>query len=512
MGRPLGLAVALIAGFLIFYFNTVTPRPAPLDAPAADFSASRAMVDIRAMGSTPHVLGSPEDAEVRDYLVARMTALGLSPHVEHGASFEAHGSVVSGGAVDNVIGVLPGRDRNAPALAFMAHHDSVRGSPGAADDTAGVASALEMIRAIETKGTPDRDVMLVITDGEEAGLLGARAFFEQSPLAAHVGYVINMETRGGGGLVQMFETASDNGGDIGLYRRTAERPQSNALTVFVYKHMQNDTDFTVAKAHGKVGLNYAFIGRQFDYHSPSSTPDVLDQGSLQHMGSQILPTAEALAFGPLPARAPDVIYGNVPGGLTLVYPAWGGWLVLIGAGGLIALGAWRARTRDEFVFADMARGMGASLYVLFAGVAVLELVRRATGVGAGWMPYRPILARFPLFELMMLAAALGVVIAASTFSNKGGRTRWITAGAALVAGIGACLFGGLDTIGLGAGVIGAVLGVASFGAPGKVAGSWTGLLVAALIFAGVAQAFAPTAYLRIITPLSPYDNALHRRR
>jgi hypothetical protein len=501
MGRPLGLAVALIAGFLIFYFGAVTPRPAPLDAPAADFSAGRAMVDVRAMGSTSHPLGSPADARVRDYLMARMTALGLSPRLEHGAAFESSRALVSGGAVDNVIGVLPGRDRTAPALALMAHHDSVRGSPGAADDTAGVASALELIRAIETKGTPDRDVMLVITDGEEAGLLGARAFFEDSPVAAHVGYVINMATRGGGGLTQMFETAPGNGGDIALYRRTADHARSNALTVFVYQHMRNDTDFTVAKAHGKAGLNYAFIGREFDYHSLSSTPAALDQGSLQHMGSQILPTAVALAFGPLPARAPDVIYADVPGGLTLVYPAWGGWLLLIAAAGLIGMGAWRARLRGEFATADLARGLGAGLYGLFAAVAALELARRATGVGSGWMAYRPILARFPLFEAMMLAAALGAVVAAAAFSNRRGRSRWIAAVAPLAAGAAASLFGGFDLLGLIAGVGGAVLDVASFGAPAKVSGSWTGVLVMALILATVGQALAPTAGFVLAWPL-----------
>ena len=322
--------------------------------------------------------------------------LGLSPQVQHGVAFEGRGRFISGGAIDNVIGILPGRDRNAPALAFMAHHDSVHGSPGAADDTAGVASALEMIRAIKTKGVPDRDVMLVITDGEEAGLLGARAFFEDSPLAAHVGYIINMETRGGGGRVQMFETADQDGGDIALYRRTAVMPQSNALTVFVYQHLPNDTDFTIAKQHGKVGLNYAFIGRQFDYHSPSSTPAALDIGSLQHMGQQVLPTATALAFGPLPARAPDAVYGNTLGSWTPQYPAWGGWIVLLAAAALI--GAGRAAARASAVSLtrlDIAQGMGASLYILTASTAALELVRRATGVGAGWMGFRPILARFP---------------------------------------------------------------------------------------------------------------------
>jgi hypothetical protein len=458
MGRVVALVGAMVAGFVLFYVQSVTPRPAPVSAAADAFSAGRAMIDVRAMGAIPHPLGSPANAAVRDDLIARMTALGLSPRVQHGKAFEVYGPVLGGGAVDNVIGVLPGRDRTLPALVLMAHHDSVPGSPGAADDTAGVASALEIVRAIEARGTPLRDVMVVITDGEEAGLLGARAFFD-GPLAARAGYIINMETRGGGGLATMFETGEGNGQDIALYRRTAWRPDSNALSVFVYRHLPNDTDFTVAKQHGKVGLNYAFIGRQFDYHSPSSTPAALDQGSLQHMGGQILPTAEALAFGPLPGRAPDVVYGNLIGAVTPAYATGFGWVILAVAAALIALGAVRAQRRGAFAARDVAGGVGASLYGLAIGGVLLALLRFATGVGDGWLGYRPILARFALFEAMMLAAAIAAVLATAALAARG-RTR--------LAGL---------------------------------CGSWVGLLIPALL-AGVAlQIVAPTAAYVVAWPL-----------
>jgi hypothetical protein len=500
MPRLLALAGALIAGFVIFYGDSVTPEPASPDAPASAFSAGRAMADIRAMGSAPHALGSPADAKVRDYLMARMRGLGLSPRVQRGPSFAVRGAYISGGTVDNVIGVLPGHDRRAPAVALMAHHDSVPGSPGAADDTAGVASALEMIRAIKTRGVPARDVVLVITDGEEAGLLGARAFFAEDPLAAHVGYVINMEARGGGGRALMFETGPSNGGDIALYRRTARQPDSNALMVLVYERLPNDTDFTVAKQHGKVGLNYAFIGRQFDYHSPSSTPEALDVGSLQHMGAEILPTATALAFGPLPARAPDVAYADLLFGIIPAYPAWIGWIALLAAAGSLAYGAARASRQKTFSASDLARGVGASLYVIAVSGAVLELTRRATGVGSGWISYRPILARFATFELMMLVASLGAVLAAAAFAGRG-RARWAAAGLALVAGLASSLFGDPDPVGLVFGVVGAFVGALTFGAPARAPGSWTGLLITALIAAVAVQVAAPTAAYVLAWPL-----------
>ena len=499
MGRVIALIGALVGGFALFYVQSVTPRPAPAAAPADAFSAERAMVDVRAMGAAPHPLGSPANDRVRDYLIARMTALGLQPRVQHGTAFEVDPPEIGGGAVNNVIGVLPGRDPGLPALALMAHHDSVPGSPGAADDTAGVASALEIVRAIKARGAPLRDVMVVITDGEEAGLLGARVFFD-SPLAARAGYIINMDTRGGGGLATMFETGDGDGGDIALYRRTAWRPNSNALSVFVYQHLPNDTDFTVARQHGKLGLNYAFIGRQFDYHSPSSTPAALDEGSLQHMGGQILPTAEALALGPLPGRAPDVVYGNLIGSITPAYGAGFGWVVLACAAALIALGAVRAGRLRAFAVGDVARGVGASLYGLVISGLLLALLRLATGVGEGWLPYRPILARFPLFEVMMLAAAIAGMLATAFFAARG-RSKLASAALALIAGLGVFVFDGFAPVGLGLGAAAARIGVLTFGRPAGISGGWTGLLIVALL-AGVAlQIAAPTAAYVVAWPL-----------
>ena len=498
--RPLALLAALIAGFVLFDLHNATPAAVPATAPASEFSAERAMVDVRAMATVPHAVGTPANDKVRDYLVARMGAMGLSPQVQRGAGFGAGGSQVYGGTVDNVIGVLPGRDRSAPALALMAHYDSAVGSPGAADDAAGVASALEMVRAIQTQGQPLRDVVVLITDGEEAGLLGARVFFDAHPLAAHIGYVINMETRGGGGRTTMFETGAGNGADIALYRRTAHQPESNALTVFVYKNMPNDTDFTVAQQHGKPGLNYAFIGRQFDYHSASSTPDALDIGSLQHMGGQILPTATALAFGPLPERAPDVVYGNLLGGVMPAYPPAFGWVLLAAAAGLMAFGAARAHRKQVLSGPDVARGAGMALYVIALGGALLELSRRATGVESGWIAYRPILARFETFEWMMLAAALGAVLATAALASRA-RARWIAAALPLVAGLAASLFHGFNLVGLVLGVAGAVVGALTFAVPVRTAGSWSGLLLVALIAALALQIAAPLVAYVVAWPL-----------
>jgi len=162
MMRIAALLAVLAAAFALFYVSARTPAPAPANAAFGDFSAGRAMRDIAVIGAVPHPVGSPANAAVRDYVVRRMTELGLSPRVQsdEGVRGDTYWGErwIGGAKVDNVIGVLRGRDPTLPALALMAHHDTVPGSPGAADDTAGVASALEVARAIEAGGQPLRPI------------------------------------------------------------------------------------------------------------------------------------------------------------------------------------------------------------------------------------------------------------------------------------------------------------------------------------------------------------------
>ncbi len=506
MGRLAALAAVLVAGFLLFYSGARTPAPLAANAPAAAFSAGRAISDIAEIAKAPHPVGSSQNAAARDYLIARMTTLGLSPQVQRDRSqrVETYGgqNYMTGGDVENLIGVLPGRNPSLPALALMAHYDSVPGSPGAADDATGVASALEAVRAIKAQGAPARDVMVVLTDGEEAGLLGANAFFADSPLASHVGFVLNMEARGGGGRTAMFETGDGNGAAIALYRRAAPRPDANSLSVFLYKNLPNDTDYTVAKAHGVPGLNFAFIGRQFDYHSPSSTADVLDLGSVQHMGEQILGVARALAFAAsLPPRAPDAVYGTVPGGWMLAYPIRFGWGLITAIAILLALAAWRAGRREPLAWLDVLQGAGATLLVMTVSALLLHLTRRATGVGFGWIEGRALLARFAPFEAAMALSGLGgVMLAAAALSL--GRIRIGAAALAITAGLASSLFGGFDPVGLGAGAFAAVLALSLCGRQVRFGGGWLGLLLVALAVALGLQVAAPTIGFLVAWPLA----------
>ncbi|HKP80008.1 MAG TPA: M20/M25/M40 family metallo-hydrolase, partial [Phenylobacterium sp.] len=502
MGRYLALLIALMLGSWIAFNDQLLPESQPLSAPASEFSAERAFADVTLMAAAPHPLGSPANARVRDALVGRMAELGLSPQVRPDVGIEAPRGApdrLYAGPVDNIVGVLPGRDRNAPALALMAHYDSVPGSPGAADDAIGVATALETVRAIKARGTPARDVMVVLTDGEEAGLLGANHFFRRDPLARRIGLVINAEARGSTGRVNMFQTSPRNGQLIDLFARSAQRPASSSLSVLIYEKMPNDTDLTESLKAGIAGLNYAVIGRQFDYHSPTATPANLERGSLQDMGTQVLAAADQAAFASeLPGRAPSAVYSNLFGDTVIAYPVWFGWVIVLAVVVLLALAVRWGRQSGEFPAADILRGMGA---LAFAGVgagAVLQFARRLTGAEFGFLEQRFLLAQSAPWEWAIMMLSLGFLMLSAGDMARG--RRWMAA-VPLIFGLACSAFGTIDWIGAVTGVAAAALGVFVYSRPASRKGAWAGALVLGLLLTIVLQIAAPGAAYVIAWPL-----------
>jgi hypothetical protein len=87
---------------------------------------------------------------------------------------EEQGFEDRGGAGQNLILRLPGLHPDRDPLLVGAHYDAAIHSPGADDNATGVATLLELSRALAERPAP-RPVWLVAFDQEENGLLGSRA-------------------------------------------------------------------------------------------------------------------------------------------------------------------------------------------------------------------------------------------------------------------------------------------------------------------------------------------------
>jgi acetylornithine deacetylase/succinyl-diaminopimelate desuccinylase-like protein len=60
-------------------------------------------------------------------------------------------------------------------VVLVSHYDSTGNGHGAVDDGFGLATILEVARAVKAGPTPRDNIVLLMTDGEEPGLLGSRA-------------------------------------------------------------------------------------------------------------------------------------------------------------------------------------------------------------------------------------------------------------------------------------------------------------------------------------------------
>jgi Peptidase family M28 len=299
-----GLVLALTGIALLLAATLAAYRPpAPLGANASPdvFSAYRAeqiLQDLVGNG-IPHPVGSAAGARLREAIVRRLTAMGYAPELQSGVVCR---DGVCGNPV-NIIATLGGSTENQDAVMLAAHYDSVPAGPGASDDGAGVATVLEIARILAARPRPAHSVVLLLTDGEEAGLFGASLFVQQHPLAKHVKAAVNLEARGTSGPSLMFETGRANAWLMRLYGSAIARPFTNSLYYVVYKLLPNDTDFTVFKAAAYQGFNFAFIGHVGRYHTPLDSAANADASSMQHQGDNALAAISALANSPT-LRAP----------------------------------------------------------------------------------------------------------------------------------------------------------------------------------------------------------------
>lgn len=502
--RWAAILLILAAAISLAFLANRLPDPQPETAAGTQFSAGRAMADVRAIAAAPHPIGSAEIERTRRYLMARMTALGLSPRMRDQTVVVTRRNstdVAIGARVRNIIGELEGSDPALPAILLMAHYDTAPHSPGAGDDTAGVAVALETARALKASGPLRRSVIFLITDGEEAGLLGANAFFESDPLRRRVGLVLNLEARGDSGRALMFQTSSDNHALIRAYARNVGSPASDSLMVTIYKRMPNDTDLTAALERGYRGMNFAFVGHQMAYHTPLSTPERLNPGSVQHMGNQILPIIGDFARAKrLDGGGGDMVFADLFGQYFIAYSSALGWpiaiVVIAAAFALVGV----ALVRRTIGWRDILQGAGSAIALLLGIATILTLAKRFVALLLADIasPYAMVgQAGLILPAALLLALGTGLLLVNSAARGR----RWPPALALVAAGAVAALLGepALSPLVLGGGA--GLFACASAGRRISLAGWFAGALALIGILALLLQIWLPNGAHALIWPL-----------
>jgi hypothetical protein len=407
MRRPavwLALLFAAILAAMAAAPLLVQPPPLRAQGDGSGFDARLAkgrlgfvIRDHEGTAERPHPADSLADDGVRNRLVILLRGLGLQPIVRDQLAcnelFKLRG--VSCARVRNVIAILG--PRTGKALLLNAHYDSTSVGPGAADDGIGVATLLGVARKLKDRPLK-RPVILLFNEGEELGLVGARAFLAD-PLSRNVDSLVNLEARGVRGPVNMFETSRPNAAAVALFAGAVRHPVANSLSTDVYRLMPNYTDVNSFAERGWLTLNLAPIGNETRYHSPGDDLAALDPATLQHMGDQTLALTQALANGTPPARAGNRIFMDVSGRLLITMPLTAGAILLA----LLLLSAAGTAIRRG----GLVRGMGVVVGTLVGSGVLAWMALALVGAirhGMFWRAH-PLWAHLATYALVILVAA-----------------------------------------------------------------------------------------------------------
>ncbi len=311
MTRRLGsliLALLILSGLFLGFWQLRPPKARE----GPDFV--RLEKHIKGMASEPHPAGSQGIALTQGYLKEQLTEMGYR--------FQEEACPLDDDALmlRNIFVYVdaPGTDET---VLFMAHTDSVPGSPGAFDDIVSVAALLEGLYDLKGQ-TPNRDLVFLFTDGEELGLLGAKHYLKDHPeMQKRTRLVVNLEARGNRGALMLFETSRNNLELVRLYQKAVLHPYATSVAAAIYHSMPNSTDLSPFLEAGYPGINLGVVEGGEVYHSPQDNPDTYSRDSAWHYLETARGLIHTLAFSPhldLHAEENAVFFPFFPGKILVI--------------------------------------------------------------------------------------------------------------------------------------------------------------------------------------------------
>jgi Zn-dependent M28 family amino/carboxypeptidase len=213
------------------------------------------------------------------------------------------------GKASNVVAMLRGRD---PALqnewvVLTAHFDhlGLREVPpgqdgifnGADDNASGTAAVLEIARRLASAKPPERNVLAVLTSGEEMGLLGS-AYYSIHPIVPNDRVVVNINVDMVGrsaGTVYSIAAGCDE-----MQTKAAEIGKQLGISVLPDPFPSWRLIYFVDSYHfARLNIPYIQFITEFhrDYHQPTDEPDRIRYEDLARIVEVIYGLADFYAQG-----------------------------------------------------------------------------------------------------------------------------------------------------------------------------------------------------------------------
>jgi len=242
-------------------------------------------------------VGQPGHEVARRYLLNRLREIGLSPFRDGAIELpytHRHPETRAVTEFVNLVGVIPGRDRDAAPLLVGAHYDSVIDSPCADDNATAVAVTLAVAEAL-VHTEPRRDVVIAIFDAEEppffcTDAMGSTRFWLDHCRGIDFGCVLIMDLIGHdvklalGELDEMlphlrellFVLGAESHGELpAVVQRVAAEVDGLRVFPTLNSYIGDLSDHHAFREGGQPFL-FLTCGRGRHYHQPGDTPDAQD--------------------------------------------------------------------------------------------------------------------------------------------------------------------------------------------------------------------------------------------
>lgn len=266
--------------------------------------------------------GSPGERCAADFIVARMSALGLEPAGTAGTWFQdvplvanahAGGHEAADAVGRNVVGILEGSDPAVrdEVIVIGAHYDHLglggAGSMapgesavhnGADDNASGVAALLDVAAELRSGPRPARSILFVAFTGEESGLLGS-SHFARSPTVSldRARAMLNMD------MVGRLENDPLIVYGVGTAAEWTGVVQSHAAAEKIAVALQPDgigpSDHTSFYLRDLPVLHF-FTNTHEDYHKPTDDWQTVDGPGIERVARLVAAIARDVAATPAP--------------------------------------------------------------------------------------------------------------------------------------------------------------------------------------------------------------------
>ncbi|MFN2323017.1 MAG: M28 family peptidase [Trueperaceae bacterium] len=224
-------------------------------------------------------VGTPGHAHAQAHLVNRLGELDLEPYGDAFALPYAAG----GDRFANLVGVAPSADRDAAPVLIAAHHDTVPGTPGADDNAAAVAIALEVGARLRARPAA-RDVLIALFDAEEppyfhTSRMGSTHWHaRQCRGPVHAAVVLDLVGHAVPvpGLEDLLAvTGMESDPELEDVVRALPAGHGLQLVTALNRYVGDMSDHHVFRMN-EVPYLFLSCGRWSHYHAPTDVPDVLD--------------------------------------------------------------------------------------------------------------------------------------------------------------------------------------------------------------------------------------------